>query len=56
MSCCSTDRDIGRIADRVVELGAAAQPVDSPELAGELRKRLVGAVQAHPATAAGSTS
>jgi hypothetical protein len=42
-----TDRDIGRIADRVVELGAAASPVDSPELARELRKRLLGALQAH---------
>ena len=28
-----TDRDSGRVADRVVEFGADAQPVDSPELA-----------------------
>ncbi len=43
-----TDRDLGRIADRVVELGADAQPVDSPELVRELRKRLLGALAAHP--------
>jgi proteasome accessory factor B len=43
-----TDRDLGRIADRVVELGSAAQPVDSQELAAELRKRLLGALEAHP--------
>jgi predicted DNA-binding transcriptional regulator YafY len=42
-----TDRDIGRIADRVVELGADAAPVDAPELAEELRKRLRGALVAH---------
>jgi hypothetical protein len=42
-----TDRDMGRIADRVVELGAEATPVDAPELAEELRKRLRGALQAH---------
>jgi hypothetical protein len=42
-----TDRDMGRIADRVVELGAEAIPVDVPELAEELRKRLRGALQAH---------
>jgi proteasome accessory factor B len=42
-----TDRDVGRIADRVVELGADATPVDAPELAEELRKRLLGALQAH---------
>lgn len=51
-----TDRDMGRIADRVVELGAAAEPVDSPELARELRKRLLGALQAHPAPSADSAS
>jgi hypothetical protein len=44
-----TDRDIGRIADRVVEWGADARPVDSPELAAELRKRLSGTLDAHPA-------
>jgi hypothetical protein len=43
-----TDRDLGRLADRVVEYGAAAQPVDSPELAAELRRRLRGALEAHP--------
>jgi predicted DNA-binding transcriptional regulator YafY len=42
-----TDRDMGRIADRVVELGASAQPIDSPELLEELRKRLLGALRAH---------
>jgi proteasome accessory factor B len=42
-----TDRDMGRIADRVVELGADATPVDAPELAEELRKRLQGALEAH---------
>lgn len=42
-----TDRDMGRIADRVVELGADATPVDAPELAEELRKRLRGALEAH---------
>lgn len=42
-----TDRDIGRLADRVVELGADAQPLDSPELVQELRKRLLGALRAH---------
>jgi predicted DNA-binding transcriptional regulator YafY len=42
-----TDRDMGRIADRVVELGADAAPVDAPELAEELRKRLRGALEAH---------
>jgi proteasome accessory factor B len=42
-----TDRDMGRIADRVVELGAQATPVDAPELAEELRKRLLGALHAH---------
>ena len=42
-----TDRDLGRIADRVVEFGADAQPVDSPELAAELRRRLLGARAAH---------
>ena len=42
-----TDRDMGRLADRVVEFGAAAQPVDSPELADELRRRLRGALEAH---------
>lgn len=42
-----TDRDMGRIADRVVELGADAQPVNSPELVGELRRRLRGALAAH---------
>jgi proteasome accessory factor B len=42
-----TDRDVGRIADRVVELGADATPVDAPELADELRKRLRGALAAH---------
>jgi proteasome accessory factor B len=43
-----TDRDLGRIADRVVELGADARPVGSAELAEELRKRLRGALEAHP--------
>ena len=42
-----TDRDMGRIADRVVELGAHAVPVNAPELAEELRKRLRGALAAH---------
>jgi proteasome accessory factor B len=42
-----TDRDMGRIADRVVELGAEATPVDAPELAEELRNRLQGALDAH---------
>jgi predicted DNA-binding transcriptional regulator YafY len=42
-----TDRDIGRLADRVVEAGADARPVDAPELAAELRKRLTGALRAH---------
>jgi predicted DNA-binding transcriptional regulator YafY len=42
-----TDRDLGRIADRVVEFGADAQPVDSPELAAEVRRRLLGALNAH---------
>jgi proteasome accessory factor B len=42
-----TDRDLGRIADRVVEYGADAQPVDSPELVAELRRRLLGALAAH---------
>lgn len=42
-----TDRDLGRIADRVVEYGADAAPVDSPELAAELRRRLLGALAAH---------
>ena len=40
-----TDRDSGGIADRVVELGADAQPVDSPELAAELRRRLHGSAR-----------
>jgi predicted DNA-binding transcriptional regulator YafY len=47
-----TDRDLGRLADRVVEYGAAAQPVDSPELAAELRRRLRGALEAHPESGA----
>lgn len=42
-----SDRDIGRLADRVVEVGADAAPVDSPELVSELRKRLTGALRAH---------
>lgn len=46
-----TDRDIGRIADRVVEWGADARPVDSPELVEELRKRLQGALDVHSAQA-----
>jgi predicted DNA-binding transcriptional regulator YafY len=42
-----TDRDLGRIADRVVEFGADAQPTGSPELAAEVRRRLLGALAAH---------
>ncbi|HEX4018951.1 MAG TPA: WYL domain-containing protein, partial [Frankiaceae bacterium] len=42
-----TDRDIGRLADRVVEFAADAQPVDSPELVAEVRRRLKGALAAH---------
>lgn len=42
-----TDRDIGRVADRVVEFGADAQPVDSPELTTEVRRRLQGALAVH---------
>jgi proteasome accessory factor B len=47
-----TDRDLGRIADRVVEFAADAQPVDSPELTRELRRRLRGALAAHPGESA----
>ncbi len=42
-----TDRDLGRIADRVVEFAADAQPVDSPELTAEVRRRLLGALAVH---------
>jgi predicted DNA-binding transcriptional regulator YafY len=42
-----TDRDMGRIADRVVELGGDATAVDAPELVEELRRRLRGALEAH---------
>jgi hypothetical protein len=42
-----TDRDVGRLADRVVEFGADAQPVDSPELSAEVRRRLQGALAVH---------
>ncbi len=42
-----TDRDLGRIADRVVEHGADAIPVDAPDLAALLRSRLLAALQAH---------
>ena len=42
-----TDRDVGRVADRVVEFGADAQPVDSPELAAEVRRRLKATLAVH---------
>ncbi len=42
-----TDRDWERLADRVVELGADATPVDCPELVAAIRIRLQGALQAH---------
>jgi hypothetical protein len=44
-----TDRDLGRIADRVVEFASDAQPVDSPELTAEVRRRLLGALAVHSA-------
>ncbi len=43
-----TDRDYGRLADRVIEAGPGAVPLQAPALTAELRTLFEAALAAHP--------